>query len=468
MPVASNPLLQPGHASPASRPSTAVPEKPAQAPGLQGGGFDQLMARQQRNQPAMRADKPVQAAPKDKADFAPGGKGGNDKPAALAVNGKPLPAARDQAPARTEQKAQDRDGPSAPAEDDVQASTGNAEDHPVEPGSVNANLVAGQVTDAQTGAQLIQAQAEAVAPVLQAAVQPPVATAQAAAAPAPGTEEKPADGDFDPEADPLANMPTLRLALEQSAQAKGTTSTHASSQNEKTPGQDASASGTVNTLANLLVEAEGESPRGQTQHGEKGFSELLSTGLKDVKKADSDTRVDDFANRLANLTQAVTPKTANAVAPSNPLQQPLVMNQGAWSEGLVNRVMYLSSQNLKSADIQLEPAELGRLDIRVNVAADQATQITFISGHAGVRDTLDSQLHRLRELFAQQGLAQPDVNVADQSRQQQQQAQQGSSNFSGVAARRAGEGGDNAEPGDTARPAEQQVVIGDSAVDYYA
>jgi flagellar hook-length control protein FliK len=90
------------------------------------------------------------------------------------------------------------------------------------------------------------------------------------------------------------------------------------------------------------------------------------------------------------------------------------MNQGAWAEGLVNRVMYLSSQNLKSADIQLEPAELGRLDIRVNVAADQATQVTFISGHAGVRDALDSQVHRLRELFAQQGLAQPDVNVADQ------------------------------------------------------
>ncbi|MNN14253.1 Flagellar hook-length control protein [compost metagenome] len=143
------------------------------------------------------------------------------------------------------------------------------------------------------------------------------------------------------------------------------------------------------------------------------------------------------------------------------------MNQNAWAEGLVNRVMYLSSQNLKSADIQLEPAELGRLDIRVNVAADQATQVTFISGHAGVRDALDSQVHRLRELFAQQGLAQPDVNVADQSRgQQQQQGQAQGSNLSGVAARRAEQGG--VEAVDSARPLEQQVVVGDSAVDYYA
>ena len=142
------------------------------------------------------------------------------------------------------------------------------------------------------------------------------------------------------------------------------------------------------------------------------------------------------------------------------------MNQGAWAEGLVNRVMYLSSQNLKSADIQLEPAELGRLDIRVNVATDQSTQVTFISGHAGVRDALDSQVHRLRELFTQQGLAQPDVNVADQSRGQQQQGQAQGSNLSGVAARQAEQGG--GEPVEGTRPVEQQVVVGDSAVDYYA
>jgi hypothetical protein len=182
-----------------------------------------------------------------------------------------------------------------------------------------------------------------------------------------------------------------------------------------------------------------EAEPGHAEQGDKAFAGLLDSGLKDLKGASSDTRVDDFADRLASLTQAVTAKTANAVPVTpSPLQQPLAMNQGAWTEGLVNRVMYLSSQNLKSADIQLEPAELGRLDIRVNVAADQPTQIHFISGHAGVRDALDSQVHRLRELFAQQGLAQPDVNVADQSRgQQHKQAQQDASNLSGVAARRA-------------------------------
>ncbi|MFV3326160.1 flagellar hook-length control protein FliK [Pseudomonas sp. NY15372] len=418
MPVAPNPLLQANALAKPTRASAAAADKP-QLAGNQGAGFDQVMARQGHD------DKAAQAKPKDKRDDAAGGNVQPKEAQPVAEAGNSLPTA------------------------------GSAQDT-ADSSSLDASLVAGQVTDAQPGAQLIQAQAEAVAPVLQAAAQLP-------AQPLP--EEQADAQPFDPEADPLANLPTLRLALEHTAQAKGTTSAHAATPGDAAQAEDGQAS--VNTLANLVDPVEAE--RGQSQPGDKAFGELLEDGLTDIKGAGSDTRVDDFADRLASLTQAATPKTANAV-PASPLHQPLPMNQNAWAEGLVNRVMYLSSQNLKSADIQLEPAELGRLDIRVNVATDQSTQVTFISGHAGVRDALDSQVHRLRELFAQQGLAQPDVNVADQSRgQQQQSGQQDGSNLSGVAARRAmAGGGEEGEVAETSRPVEQQVVIGDSAVDYYA
>ncbi|MCO7516171.1 flagellar hook-length control protein FliK [Pseudomonas guariconensis] len=427
MPVAPNPLLQASVTAKPSRSAAGMADKPLQGAGGQGSGFDQVMARQGRD------DKPVQAKPKDKPEAAPGGKKDDAKDATVAEDGKNLPVT-----------------------DPLHQSAESAEVQ--SPSSLDASLVAGQVTDAQPGAQLIQAQAESVAPVLQAAAQP---VAVVPAEPAPVAD------DFDPEADPLADLPTLRLALEQSAQAKGTTSAHAVSRPDDSQAQVDDGRVAVNTLANLVDEPGAE--RGHSEPDGKAFDNLLDDGLKDLKSASSDTRVDDFANRLASLTQAATPKTANAV-PANPLHQPLPMNQNAWAEGLVNRVMYLSSQNLKSADIQLEPAELGRLDIRVNVATDQSTQVTFISGHAGVRDALDSQVHRLRELFAQQGLAQPDVSVADQSRgQQQQQGQQESSSLSGVAARRAAEaGGEADELADATRPAERQVVVGDSAVDYYA
>ncbi|MFG0634961.1 flagellar hook-length control protein FliK [Pseudomonas sp. xss_2] len=439
MPVAPNPLLQASAVAKQSRATTGMADKPQSAVAEQGKGFDQVMAKQGRDSSPVRDDKVAQAKPKDKPDAAASGKQDAGDKSSIADDGKNLPAA-DAALAAGET-----------AQDDAAS-------------SLDASLVAGQVTDAQPGAQLIQAQAEAVAPVLQAVVQQPLPAAPLA----PTVGDEAANETFDPEADPLAGLPTLRLALEQSAQAKGTTSAHANSADNAQPQPDDGQSA-VNTLANLIGKSQTEGE--QSEPGDKAFGSLLEDGLKDIKSASSDTRVDDFADRLASLTQAATAKTANAL-PVNPapLHQPLSMNQNAWTEGLVNRVMYLSSQNLKSAEIQLEPAELGRLDIRVNVAADQATQITFISGHAGVRDSLDSQLHRLRELFAQQGLAQPDVNVADQSRGQQQQAQQDSSQLSGVAARRAqaasGEQGELADA--AAQPLEQQVVIGDSAVDYYA
>lgn len=104
-----------------------------------------------------------------------------------------------------------------------------------------------------------------------------------------------------------------------------------------------------------------------------------------------------------------------------PGQTPLNMQQPGWNRELVDRVMWLSSQNLKSAEIKLNPAELGRLDIRVQVGQEH-TQITFASAHAGVRDSLDGQMHRLREMLEQQGMQNVDVEVADQSQQERQQS----------------------------------------------
>ncbi len=96
----------------------------------------------------------------------------------------------------------------------------------------------------------------------------------------------------------------------------------------------------------------------------------------------------------------------------------VAMQQPGWSQQVTDKVMWMSSQNLQSAEIKLDPAELGRLDVKVSVNQEQ-TQITFTSAHAGVRDSLESQMFRLREMFAQQGMLNVDVNVADQSHAQQ-------------------------------------------------
>jgi flagellar hook-length control protein FliK len=149
--------------------------------------------------------------------------------------------------------------------------------------------------------------------------------------------------------------------------------------------------------------------------------------------------------------------------------QPLAMQQAGWSEGVVDKVMWMSSQNLKSAEIQLEPADLGRLEVRVDISKDQ-TVVAFVSPHASVRDALESQMQRLRDLFTDQGMASPNVNVSDQS--SGRGAQEQASADSG--ARRSGtEVGGAASANDEHNAAltmthTSSVVTSRSLVDYYA
>ena len=285
------------------------------------------------------------------------------------------------------------------------------------------------------------------------AAQPGVAQAQVQSLLQPA-----ADDTFDPEADPLDAMPAVRLAMEQGGHVSASSQSPVKIPSNETP--PPTVQGQASSIAMLIDGKTDESATGEG--GEKAFKGLLDDGLKDLKSTSSDTRVDDFANRLAALTQAAVPKTVNTL----PVNQPLAMHQGGWSEEVVNRVMYLSSANLKSADIQLEPAELGRLDIRVNIAADQSAQVNFVSGHAGVREALDSQMHRLRDMLAQQGMGQVDVNVSDQPRNWQGQQGQEQQARSGSGGQRLDSVMDD-EPLDVATVA-PSVVLGSSAVDYYA
>ena len=293
---------------------------------------------------------------------------------------------------------------------------------------------------------------------------PAVAAEDDQALPLIAVTEEPKQPAFDPEADPLDSMPAVRLAMEQgghvSASSQAPQKAAPTTQDQPTAAQNFAAG-----LANMVDQ---QATKDSTdQGGDKAFGALIDDGLKDLKNASSDTRVDDFANRLAALTQAATPKTANALPPVT--NAPLAMHQSGWTEEVVNRVMYLSSANLKSAEIQLQPAELGRLDIKVNMTADQQAQVNFMSGHAVVREALESQSGRLREMFAQQGMGQVDVNVSDQSRGQDQQQQQGQARGVSGSGRRA-DSGDAGGPVDVAEVAApvSQSVIGSSAVDYYA
>lgn len=174
------------------------------------------------------------------------------------------------------------------------------------------------------------------------------------------------------------------------------------------PTLDAQEAVSTSLLADELIDETDESSL------EEGFAELLDKleAPKESRTSASEAAI----NRLSPLTQAITQQNQMQQIHRPPMVpgQPVQMQQSGWSEAVVDRVMWLSSQNLKSAEIQLDPAELGRMEVRIDMNKDQ-TQVTFMSPHANVRDALEGQMQRLRDSFAQQGMTM-DVNVSDQSR----------------------------------------------------
>ncbi|MBE8717404.1 flagellar hook-length control protein FliK [Cellvibrio polysaccharolyticus] len=129
------------------------------------------------------------------------------------------------------------------------------------------------------------------------------------------------------------------------------------------------------------------------------------------------------------------------------------MGHPQWNQAVVNRVMWLSAQNLPSAEIRLDPPELGPLQVRIQVQNDHV-QVNFVSQNPNVRDVLDQQANRLREMFAENGMS-LDVGVSDQafSRRDQEQSSGGGN-------------GSNAEPGDEEEQAATARII--RLVDHYA
>ena len=460
MPVTPNSLLQ---ASPTAKTLAASANTPAVAaePGDKASSFAEVYANQAQDKPVAAVDKPAKPA----TDNAPQGTAktdvSSDKAAApepaVADSGNSLPAEK---PAPAEEAVADDVAPDT-------SETPVADTAPIDP-SLDPSLDPALMAVVQP---VIAAPVEPPAPVAvtaQPAVASPVAATTAAApaqtvlAPVAAT----VDSDFDPEADPLDALPAVRLAMEQSGHVSASSQSQPKSSPAQADGELTSAQNFAAGMASMLdVQADKDST---SQGGEKAFSGLIDDGLKDLKSASSDTRVDDFANRLAALTQAATPKTANAL----PVNQPIAMHQSGWTEEVVNRVMYLSSANLKAADIQLQPAELGRLDIRVNMVPDQQTQVTFMSAHPSVREALDSQMHRLRDMFTQQGMGQVDVNVSDQSRgwqgQGQEQAQQGQGGRTHASGGRLDSMDEELAPTVAEVAQTATSVIGSSAVDYYA
>lgn len=124
------------------------------------------------------------------------------------------------------------------------------------------------------------------------------------------------------------------------------------------------------------------------------------------------------------------PLTGSAPAPwvaditnTGRISVPLSLSFGhpQWSEALAERAGWLAHQRIQSADMQLDPPELGPLQVKISMHQDQVV-VSFVSANPQVRDLLDQNVVRLRELLQEQGMQLMDAGVSDHQRQSDESA----------------------------------------------
>lgn len=191
--------------------------------------------------------------------------------------------------------------------------------------------------------------------------------------------------------------------------------------------------------------------------------------LEVVLAANSGSAVQVQAGNLAETTtqlqsrfeqQLIQQQKADAPAASPELSaklKQLNLQQQDATLQLRERVHLMVRQNIQVAEIRLDPAELGQMQIRVNLQQEQAS-VQFIVQQQAAKELLEQQMPRLREMLQQQGIQLGEGQVQQQERQQTGQNSQGQQ-----------QGTELADTGDDAMPTQQiQVKLSERLVDYYA
>ena len=108
---------------------------------------------------------------------------------------------------------------------------------------------------------------------------------------------------------------------------------------------------------------------------------------------------------------------------------PGVVGDEHWSNGLSQRVVWMVGQDVHAAKFQVEPPQLGPVEVKVTISNDQAT-VSFAAPHSATREAIQTALPRLQEMLLESGVSLGNVFVGSHTPQNQHEAAAGSGSSS--------------------------------------
>ena len=123
----------------------------------------------------------------------------------------------------------------------------------------------------------------------------------------------------------------------------------------------------------------------------------------------------DGAAGLAQVSSSAI--TATDAAPTLALKVTAGVDTPEFAQGLANRVSWMVDNNLNGAKLQVNPPQLGPIEVRIAVLGGHA-QVWMTSHSAVTRDALESSTPKLREMLGAQGFGQVSVDISQRSFQE--------------------------------------------------
>ncbi|MDX3773750.1 flagellar hook-length control protein FliK [Chromatiaceae bacterium AAb-1] len=222
----------------------------------------------------------------------------------------------------------------------------------------------------------------------------------------------------------------------------------------------ATAAGSIDSAVKSTADSQGKT---DSDSNSQQNMASLTKAAEPVPPSNNLRPENSFAGTLsAAQSQLQTNSTVATEPPKNlaeQLKQSLNLLQQDAAGQLRERVNLMVRQNIQIAEIRLDPAELGQMQIKINMQQDQAS-VQFIVQQPQAKELLEQQLPKLRELLQQQGIQLAEGQV--QQQQQHQQQAQGNRGFS------SGQGDMKGTEEELSTPVQLDVKLTDRLVDYYA
>ena len=184
----------------------------------------------------------------------------------------------------------------------------------------------------------------------------------------------------------------------------------------------------------------------------------LQTSLLQTASAQITTDVEGLAVIGNNPTNSLSAINLQAMPQAEITQ---ALGRPAWSQAMGKQILMMVNQNIGTAEIRLNPAHLGPIEILIDMSEDQVN-VSMSSRHAVVREAMEQALPKLREMLDEKGFSLADTDISKHSFAEQRE-QNAENNTTGINRGMS----DESITSDVSEQVMQHVSLPAGMVDYY-